>query len=405
MIKLDLAHLFVEKYTNEYLLVDFVEEREFIYFKNNGDYIETMSLREEYEPTMLLFSNVRGLPLKDGDFFTVPMKQLIDLKSIREYQFGDDIEEFPMNLHMMFSNGEQLKQLFDSKQANKTNNTIRAFQQHVKETWEGGTPCSLNNLEPNFVLEVVDVGQGSTNLIYDDKTLTIFDCGVSIYFSKYECYNILREIQGLLDSSRKVSLIISHWDCDHYNLLTAMDDSLISSFCCVFVPSTVISLTAKYVLKRIYKNCRWIRSFKPLPVTKKRKIGMQPVISKKNYELYVGEKCSSTNNSGLALVIKGNNDIAILSADHSNYQIWDCIYSHISHSVKSKLNIVVPHHGGNCGKIKVKHLTEQSGIAAVSVGKNSYKHPQQNTIDEYKNLGFKVKRTDWERKNIVIQMR
>ena len=33
MIKLDVAHLFVEKYTKDYLLVDFVEEREFIYFR------------------------------------------------------------------------------------------------------------------------------------------------------------------------------------------------------------------------------------------------------------------------------------------------------------------------------------------------------------------------------------
>ena len=57
MINLNLAHLFVEQYTNDYLLVDFVEESEFIYFRDNGDYVETMTLRE-YEPTMLLFKNV-----------------------------------------------------------------------------------------------------------------------------------------------------------------------------------------------------------------------------------------------------------------------------------------------------------------------------------------------------------
>ena len=85
-MKLDLAHLFVEKYTNDYLLIDFVEESEFIYFRNNGDYIETMTLREEYEPTMLLFSNVGKLPLKEGDLFTVPMKYLISLKNT--YQIG-----------------------------------------------------------------------------------------------------------------------------------------------------------------------------------------------------------------------------------------------------------------------------------------------------------------------------
>jgi len=52
----------------------------------------------------------------------------------------------------------------------------------------------------------------------------------------------------------------------------------------------------------------------------------------------------------------------------------------------------------------VKHLAVQAGVAAISVGKNTYKHPQQGTIDKYEDLGFEIKRTDWERKNIVIKM-
>ena len=403
MINLNLAHLFVEQYTNDNLLVDFVEESEFIYFRNNGDYIEKMTLRE-YEPTMLLFKHVGKLPLKEGELFTIPMEQLIEIKNIyrNRIQRDNSTEEKPMNVYMMFSNGEFITNLFECKQANKS--SPRKYREEVRGTWDDGTPCSLNNLTSNFFVKVLDVGQGSTNLIYDEKTLTIFDCGVSMGYSKLESVDVLERMKASFDFYRKISLIISHWDCDHYNLLTLMDDKLISCFCCIFIPSTVISLTAKSVVKKIYKNCRYIRTFSPLPISKKRKIGIQPIIAKKNYELYVGEKCNSINKSGLALLVKGDYDSVVLSADHSNYQIWDCVYKLRVQGVCSKMNIVVPHHGGDCGKINIKHLSEQAGVAVVSVGKNGYKHPQQKTIDTYNNLGFEIKRTDWERKDIVIRV-
>ena len=104
------------------------------------------------------------------------------------------------------------------------------------------------------------------------------------------------------------------------------------------------------------------------------------------------------------MIVKGDCDAVILSADHSNYQIWDCIYPLSVQGACSKMNIVVPHHGGDCGKINVKYLSEQAGVAVVSVGKNGYKHPQQKTIDTYNNFGFEIKRTDWERTDIVIHV-
>ena len=102
MINLNFAHLFVEQYTNDYLLVDFVEESEFIYFRNNGDYVETMTLRE-YEPTMLLFKHVGKLPLKEGELFTIPMEQLIEIKNIyrNRIQRDNSTEEKPMNVYMI----------------------------------------------------------------------------------------------------------------------------------------------------------------------------------------------------------------------------------------------------------------------------------------------------------------
>lgn len=404
MIKFEVAHLFVEKYANGYLLVDFVQESEFIYFRNDGDYVEGMTLGREYVPTMLLFTNVDAFPLKEGNLFTVPMKLLIEIKNAHQNQSYADEQTMPINLFMIISSKELIIELFKYLKVLKGKRIFREFENEVEESWPDGTPCALNELGSEFVLEVVDVGQGSTNLIYDKNTLTIFDFGVSMNYSKKMCQGILDSLSDLFKKSQRKSLIISHWDCDHYNLLSVMDDALMGCFCCIFVPAKMISLTAKQVVNRLRKNCSFIRTFNPMPRTKKRNIGILPVITKKNYELYVGEQSSSINKSGLALVLKGSSDIAILCADHSNYQIWDCIYPSIIHSDDIKLHIVVPHHGGDCGKISVKYLNAQAGDAAISVGKNKHKHPQQETIDKYEELNFKVKRTDWERNNIVIKM-
>ena len=405
MIRFEVAHLFVEKYTKGNLLVDFVRESEFIYFRNNGDYNDSMKLKLEYEPTMLLFTNVDAISLKEGNLFTVPMELLIEMKNSRQEQIYVDGQTMPINLFMIFSVESLIVKLFEGMKVIKDKRSLRKFEKEVEETWENGTPCALNRLGSEFTLEVVDVGQGSTNLIYDKSAVTIFDCGVSMNYSKSMCRSILNDLRGVFKVRETSSLIISHWDCDHYNLLTIMDDDLIKSFCCIFIPSKMISLTAQQVVKRLHKNCSYIRTFKPMPITKKRKVGICSIIGRDNYELYVGEVSSSINKSGLALVVRGDSDIAILCADHSNYQIWECIYPCILCDDDVKLHVVVPHHGGNCGKINVKHLKVQAGSAVVSVGKNCYKHPQQDMIDKYEDLNFEIKRTDWERNNIVINMK
>jgi len=57
MTRIEKVHLYVEKYDRirQELLLDFVKEDEFIYFKYHGDYTVNMQLSaDEYEPTMLL---------------------------------------------------------------------------------------------------------------------------------------------------------------------------------------------------------------------------------------------------------------------------------------------------------------------------------------------------------------
>lgn len=399
------VHLYVEKYANGNMLLDFIAENEFIYFKNNGDYVDNMKLRQ-YEATMLCFRNVKNLHITEGDIISVSMQTLISHKeNTNKFDFSNTQEHArPYHIHMFFNDSGWFEDLFRSGEAFKDNRKRKQLINYIEGTWPNGTPCSLNKISNEIDVEVVDVAQGSTNLIYSNNALTIFDFGTSMLASESELKRIVDETLVSADL-HNASLIISHWDIDHYNLITVLDEQWLEQFCCVFFPAEVITLTSKQVVNRLLQKCHYIRTFQSPTAIKRGNVGIIPVIENRNYTLYVGEKSRDTNKSGLALVIKSTQDITIFGADHTNKQIWEHIYPNIRPEHNGKINVIVPHHGGRCGKINLCRLSGKPGIAVISVGKNTYKHPDQSTIDAYDNLGFDVKRTDWERKNIYIQMK
>ncbi|MGN0721293.1 MAG: hypothetical protein ACI4LZ_04960 [Anaerovoracaceae bacterium] len=410
MCQIEFAKLYVEEYINGNLLLDFTTEEEFIYFKNKGDYTEQMKLTQ-FTPSMLLLKNVKNLRIYEGDIVWISMDQLIehkdnsDIYDINHHDTSSEIDR-PFNLFMIFNDGSWLEDLFSDGRAFKNNSIRRKLTNHILGTWPEGSPCSLENLSNNINIEVVDVGQGSTNLIYDESNLAIFDFGASIFYSREKLENIAKGIKCRFNQFYRISLIISHWDCDHYNLLSVIDNLVLQQLCCVFFPAEVISLTAKQIAARLKDNCKYIRTFESPRIQKKGCLGIVTAISSQKFTLFLGTKSKDKNKSGLALAIRNNQETTILGADHTNRQIWDYIYPHtVSMGPFRHLNIVVPHHGGNCGKIKINNLSLPPGIAAISVGKNTYKHPSQYILDAYDKLGFDVKRTDWERQNIIITMK
>lgn len=169
-----------------------------------------------------------------------------------------------------------------------------------------------------------------------------------------------------------------------------------------YIPDKFISLTGKHVIDRLKNNCKNVVTFRS-PARKGKKTNMKSIFRSTSYELFIGEKNRNNNKSGLALAVCGSHESIVFSADHTNYQIWNCIYPNINK--KDVFNIVVPHHGGYCGKIMIKSISpEKAGKAVVSVGKNYYKHPRQKTLDMYTSLGFELVRTDWERHDIIINL-
>lgn len=393
------ANLYVEKCANGELLLDFINEDEFLYFKAWGDYLPQEHMAH-YQPSQLLLHNAYNFRAKEGSVLKFSMKDLWRLRQISNN--SNDVSY--SNIYLELDCDDDTIDLLNGGQK-VTGKEITKLQKIIGGTWQTGLPCALKKLRDKIAVIILDVGQGSANFICDASNLTIFDFGTSIYAKASDMSNIVKTHCSYFNKASSISLIISHWDCDHYNLLTSVDDAFLKNLCCVFVPDNVISLTAKSVVKRLEKNCKYIRTFSSPNRTVKRKVGMQLVATQSNYDMFIGEKTTDINNSGLALAVHGSKSTMMLTADHSTRQVWDYMYPQIISKVKSNtLNLTVPHHGGNCGTIKSLKKLPNAGAAVVSVGQNSYKHPNQKSLDFYESVGFKIMRTDWYRKDIIINL-
>lgn len=399
-LSIEKANLYVEKYANGELLLDFIDKNEFLYFRYRGDYSPQMNV-SFYLQSQILIHNVYSFKAKEKDIFSFSMKELFCLM---QFEILQNLEEEFSNIMLELENNDSIMSVLNNGRKLKYRE-IKKFEQIIKGTWQEGRPCALDELDNDVQVYVLDVGQGSTNFIRDKTKLTIFDFGTSIYAKSYDMKKIIDDHSFYFKNARTISLIISHWDCDHYNLLTRADDNFLKNLCCVFVPDKVISLTAKSVVNRLEKNCYYIRTLSSPKRKKSGTVGMQIVLNQHNYDLFIGEKTADINNSGLSLTVYGKNATMMLTADHSNEQVWKYMYPQIGNRGNSSyVNLTMPHHGGNCGNIKLSKKLSNAGVAVVSVGKNTYKHPTQKSLDAYESLGFKIRRTDWEREDIIIRL-
>lgn len=400
------AHLYVEKYSrrNQEMLLDFVREDEFLCFRYNGDYVSSMKLPErEYKPTMLLLYNCTPEQMiHEGNIITVDMDKLLMLRREGKESFDGQNPDLPATVCFEVQYSAPFAELFDDVSSSVSTHVSKEFVTHLKTSDRTSTCtlCMLNNLDDSFELRVWNVGQGSTCSICDGRNLTLFDFGASMYCTKMQLNNIIDRHAKILNSGSNISLIISHWDVDHYNLLCAADDGFWNQLCCVFYPLDIVGLTAMQIWNQIKRRPCQV----PIPPSSSvfpHKCGIKTFQKGDKYTLFTGEKSADKNKSGLLLEVHSKTAIAFLTADHTNYQVWDKMYNLVGVGSRT-LHVVVPHHGGNCGKTAVRAGTS-SGIAAISVGSNNYGHPLQSTINAYRNIHYHVQRTD-RCSDIVISM-
>lgn len=143
------------------------------------------------------------------------------------------------------------------------------------------------------------------------------------------------------------------------------------------------------------------------PIKQNHIIGIKKIINlSDSVSLYMGEKSSNVNRSGLLILVNGDNKTekqAILTADHHWLQIAE---------FNKKINnlpllVVTPHHGGEAGRFEstIKNIIKRSGFLKLCTScyerGNSYGHPRNDLLAFIENPTY-AKKIEHKRTDIAL---
>lgn len=245
-----------------------------------------------------------------------------------------------------------------------------------------------NNEESSLEIHYIDVGQGDSALIICDNEAMIIDAGNNdkgTYIQKY-LYD-----QGV----KKLKYVIgTHPDADHIGGL----DVVITKFDCeniLFPDASSDTKTYEEVISAIkYK------SYKITTVAQ----GDIFNLGNSSFEILspIKEKpYAENNNNSIVLRLDHYNNSFLFMGD-AEYQPQQVIY--YDDEINAKADVIkVSHHGANSGYMKAFYDEVAPKYAVISVGKdNSYGHPHEEVLNDFKVRGVEVFRTD-EQGSIIVK--
>ncbi len=249
----------------------------------------------------------------------------------------------------------------------------------------------LPNYHPDgpMRLLVADVGQANMNFLLDgDSPFFVFDLGAPINSSR--CF-IRQIISNYIDRiTNPCTLVISHWDVDHYQCLRQMSTSEISQkFQQVVCTNQCKSLMSQRILEKLRLslpgrvfcfNTSNRPAHSPYPA-------LIPFYSDGFISLYIGEHSSNINICGINAFVCGNLFSVQFTGDCLLKQADDVLQNeYLKRRLQTDHILIVPHHGGKSSKVKVPLAYNTSSIAncntsIISVGKhNGYGHPEHTVM-------------------------
>lgn len=260
------------------------------------------------------------------------------------------------------------------------------------------------------LLKVTNCAHGNWNEVIIDNGCYFYDIGASLWLSKQKIDAfVAKRFKEPLVENIDHTLIISHWDKDHYQSIFNINNDDLKKIKQFIAPwpnkSKLAQATIKRALLRIYdlliedeENSTEVSFIEPTDEC----IDNEKLISKSTLELapgislYLGCETKNVNNTGLLLLVKGERKQAILPADHSWQQV-EKVAEDLNHN--KPLLIITPHHGGNAGKFDkiIKNLKKTHNLelcTSCDEKGNSYKHPNNVFINYVTGLSINHQRTD-----------
>jgi len=382
------------------LLLDFFTFSDYIRFREilgnrTTHHKENREESEDSFPHSTFFTidnyRTKDKPQKDAHYYL----NLYELKGVEVKTENDEEGVFPLLCSF----------LLPSKAGdNQTNDRLLYLTQPLiypqmvfRRFYERNVPAIISNVEKVDLL-AWNVGQGNCNEIRiggeKGEPYVIFDAGTDILRDKKQFANRKRTLESRLMKGELPLLVISHWHTDHYSLLIAQSDKMLSNVMNYMMPSYVKSLSVFLFIARL----KWLGKSNidmvKLPYSSRwldEKLNETLMLYANRYEH------NNVNDSGLTLFVKGPNGNAMLPGD-CKYALAEGETNEAIEKMGAKsrnLCLMIPHHGGNAGKsvsYKVSDVKAIEGI--VSVGVNGYGHPKTEVMDKIRKDVPKIRKTD-----------
>ena len=238
----------------------------------------------------------------------------------------------------------------------------------------------------NLKLRVRNVEQANWNeIISDGQTKIVFDIGMPLHSSITEINNYCQSIK--LDFKKdKPTLILSHWDLDHFICLKSFSSQEIqacfSNIICVNQFKSVASKNVfEQITKALEKNC--ISCITPHYKTKAR--NMHQICSNNNVSLYIGEQSHNINYSGISMFVRGCRCSVNFTGDQKLKLAENTYLQELNKGLQLSHILIAPHHGGQFGNT-INSYPQPCNQVIISVGQNSYGHPVKKMLDFYKQI-------------------
>lgn len=232
-----------------------------------------------------------------------------------------------------------------------------------------------------FELIVYSVGQGMCSLLHNGEEGYLLDAGAGkpVIRGNYQKKTIINELRHDITRLKKLSLILSHLDSDHFRIIR-WDAQLLEKIKKIYIPSGFSWLDSKqsgFEKKVIAIKSISIKS--PNMVLKGLRTKPQNSSHLKNDNELI---CYLTLNNDKHLLYPGDYTYSKIQSD-KNPDIPPLILSNFDF-------VVVPHHGDHDSQYCIPSpQTHSSSIAFFSAGNHStWNHPHSESVDEHIKKGF-----------------
>ncbi|KYG57880.1 ComEC/Rec2 family competence protein [Planococcus maritimus] len=249
------------------------------------------------------------------------------------------------------------------------------------------------------VLIVHDVGHGNWNQIKSDEYTVFFDIGADKYYGKEDIRALIQK--SGLEETERFSIVISHWDVDHYHVLFKMEKSELRKIEKVIAPTPPANIkgetpkTIARVIELLEDENICIefipKSRKLDNSTQKVEIHFSCVINS-YISLYRTTGAKNKNLDSIVLYYEGNDKSIVLTGDNYYNKVYEFI---LAPRTINKLIMVVPHHGGLAGKFIPRDWASLSTETVIcSWGINNYGHSLTKLIKVFNGTFSRIEETN-----------